>query len=526
MAYKTRVRDSAPIPNANDNNFGYRPTNGKIVGKNVIWNDKAVKKKPNVPTQKATRTDIKLNSAQPDYNRFNASHSPQFNTNPSQANSANSSHHFTSHTGAQPGFSVTEPKHDGGIIMSVFLWLISLSSLIGAVLLGANGRWQFLASIMLIWTGLWIGYLGHDRQKPRVGDCGVFTAILGLFAVLMTLGTQFSLPILSFVNCLAILAVFSLICALIVSSRIALIMSACFTVLSAYFHFTGTPASVLSIIAFPAIFTTQTLLAARLQSRLALIGVLTAGLYAGLGFIVALVMSGQISTLNGVTLAALIGTLQHQFGKAGQGENVFGAGLHVLAGWSLTIACGLVMQLYWYDPNIAFWQYLPLVAVDSFSVNALFFFCLAGVFMTGLVRWKQGQLGGVGVVIIPIICAGVALISLYAREINSYLDVVKPVVSTTPILPEYIGLAIASAILSSAIIMIVNSMRWRKSSMVGLGGLAIALQIYIIGRVDVLTSEAIIVFTIMILTAFSVAAVLMAKTLEDMPLIYDQVSHS
>jgi len=486
--YNGVVRDNKKISIANDNEVAYRRSQGNVLGRNVVWQDDEFQKRESA--QSAFRAKAQDNGPVRPFGKA--------------------------------AVSVTEAKYEGSLAFSLLLWITSISALIGSVIIDANGTAQFLASIIVIWMGLWVGYLGHDRQKSRLSDVGVFTAIIGVFSAILIIGSQFDIALLSMTNCLGIMSFIAFICAAIVHSGIALVTSACFLLLAAFLHFSGQAISPVAILAFPALWISQVLLASKFKSRLALGLIMGVGAYCIYNVITGAVTTGYLPTHLAVTVMVLLGVLQFQFGKVVQASQAFGGYLHILCGWLLAI-CGLIaLQFYWFEPRMVFWKAATLSNVNQIWMPLVMGLLTIGTLLACLMRWKHDNLKLSGVVIISGLFLAFGGIHLFSEDLYLYFQTNPPVIFSTQLNVMLIPMALACTVLTGAGMMIFNSFRWGRLAMLCAGFAAMAFQIYLISKADLFTPDNIITFILLAATALCVSVYLSSRTLSNIDVVDQQ----
>ena len=460
---------------ANDNEVAYRRSQGNVIGKNVLWQDETASSNNNPKQDKAQQRP---------FGQVNA-------------------------------VSVTEAKYGGGIALSLFLWLASLFALIASVVMDASGVVQFLTSIIVIWMGLWVGYLGHDRQKSRLSDLGVFTAITGIFSAILIIGSQFDIALLSMTNCLGIMSIIALICAVTVSSGIALIISASFLLMAAFLYFGGQAISPATLMSFPALWISQLFLASKFKSKLAIGLVMGVGAYSIYSGLSGAVNTGYVSAHLAIVLMTLLGVLLYQFGKAVQAAKGFGSYFHILGGWLFAIGGLIALQFYWFEPRLVFWKSATVSSYNDVFMPLTIGLLTIGTVVACLMRWKHDNLKLSGGIIISGLCLAFAGVHLFSEEIFGYFKTQSPVVFSTQISVMIIPMAIACAVLVAAGMMILNSFLWGRLAMLCAGFGALALQIFLISKSDLFTPDNIMIFVLLAFVAMSVCVFLSSRTLSD-----------
>ena len=409
--------------------------------------------------------------------------------------------------------SVKSEKRDESIALALTLWVISISATLWTFLFNLAGNQQLLASITLIWTGLWVGYLGQDRQKPRLGDFGTFTAILGFISALAAAALKMNIP-LSLADCIAVLTCVCLICSLLTESRIALILSACASLVGVYLHFLGEIAPY-AMIVFPAIWSTQLYQASKLRSFLATLGIILVGYYWIFGFTLHFLGTGDLAPKFASTLIFLFGTLQYRIGKAAEDEHAPYAMVHMLMGWGVACFGAIITQAIWYYPGLDLWNLqslqntLPQIQLGNIVWIGLGMAMLTGIFFANLARWKNGRLALSSGIAIVLLCALFAFTSIFEDNMTTLLQSITPQLTSL-----HIGFAIGAGVLSSAIAMTVNGIRLNKITMTIAALIVIGLQIVLLADSRLFALEDGVIFVMFLTFALCFTAALSGKAIK------------
>lgn len=416
-----------------------------------------------------------------------------------------------------PKVSVKSEKRQENISLALGLWLVTLAAVLWTAIYDIAGNKQLLASIALVWTGLWIGYIGQDRQKSRFGDLGTFTAIVGFVSALFAASSKMNIP-LSLVDCISVLTFVCLICSLLASSRIALILSACAALVGVYLHFQGQSAPF-AMMAFPAIWATQLYQASKLRSFLASCGVILVGYYWIYGFTTQFLQNGLISTLYATTLIFLFGAFQYAAGRAAEDEHAPYALLHKLMGWTLACVGAMATQVSWLFPGVDFWptrlnslgfaaETTPLVPGQATLWIGLGAVMIIGIFFANLVRWKNNRIAMVGVFTATVLCTAYGFTTVFEADIRKLLGSGADawgnswdILSST-----HIGFVMVAGVIASGMAMIGNGLRANKISLICVAALVLGAQFILIADPAFLTLGDVVIFGILFLIAVGITA--------------------
>jgi|GEM_PF-2308334 len=408
--------------------------------------------------------------------------------------------------------SVKSEKRDEGMGLAVLIWLGSIAALAWTFFYDIAGNQQLLASVALIWTGLWVGYLGQDRQKSHLGDFGTFTSILGFISALMAASMKMNIP-LSLADCISVLTIVCLICSLLAGSRIALIMSACSALLGVFLHFQG-QVSPYAMIAFPAIWSMQLYQASKLRSFLAALGVILVGYYWIFGFTYEFLQNGSLSTKYATTLIFLFGAFQYRAGKAAADEHAPYAMIHMLLGWCIACIGAMATQATWIYPDLEIWtqfsapQSLPLLSSGFSAWTALGVILIISIFFANLVRWKNNRLALSGVIAITLLCAMFAFTTVFETEVRGEILKLSAFLGD-----HHIGFAMGAGVIASAVAMAVNGARWQKTSMMCTAAIIFGAQIILLINPEFVTVNDASVFGFLLLVALCVTTALSGRSI-------------
>lgn len=409
--------------------------------------------------------------------------------------------------------SVKSEKRDEGMALAIILWLGSIGALIWTFLYDLSGNQQLLASTALICMGLWVGYLGQDRQRKRLGDLGTFTSILGFVSALMAASMKMNIP-LSLADCISVLTLVCLICSMLSGSRIALILSACSALFGVFLHFQG-QVSPYAMIAFPAIWSTQLYQASKLRSFLATLGVILVGYYWVFGFTLQFLELNILSAKYASTLIFLFGAFQYRTGKAAEDEHAPYAMIHMLMGWCVACIGAMATQACWMYPELIFWnnqnidpQVRPTALEDLSVWIGLGGAMLIGIFFANLVRWKNNRLALSSVFAITLLCMAFAFTTVFETQVQQQISTVSTSLSN-----HHIGFAIGAGIMASAIAMAVNGARWQKLSMICTASTILGAQLILLFNPDFFTLDDGVIFGALLLLSLCITTALSGRAI-------------
>lgn len=409
--------------------------------------------------------------------------------------------------------SVKSEKRDESVVIAAIIWLSAIVTLIWTAINDSNGIQQILASIGVIWMGLWVGYLGHDRRRPRLSDLGTFTALLGVVSVLMTVSLKMNAP-LSVADSTAIITAIALLCSVLAKSRIALLLSVCFGLLAAYQYFEGAKISY-ALFGFPVIWTAQLYQASKLRSKLATLASSIVGYYWLLGFAIMFINAGALRPVNAAVLLFLIGALQYRSGKAATDERGPHDLIHVVMGWGVAVLGAIAVQAYFLWPDMEIWH--TKTNINAYTSGPHLWMIgaallITGIFFANLVRWKNTKLSFFGVLFITLICTLFVGSILFEDSLKQFIAS-QAELNGVPI----IGFTFAAAVTASAIGLCINGARRGIISLILAGLAVLGLQVFILLRPEFFASgqavENGIIFGGLLIVAICMTALLSHKSL-------------
>jgi len=391
--------------------------------------------------------------------------------------------------------------------LGVFCWLGAIAATLFAFGQNLDGLPRMLSSTFLIWTGLWVGYIGQEKNYPRLSDIGIFSAVIGLVFGLFTAVTNFAVP-LSLSDSLSVIVLATLGISALLNSRIALIASISAALIMSALHLSNITLSVLAMMIYPAIWAMQIFLSSRLQSRLAIFATIFSGYYWLGGLALEQFKLGHIAPSLLACSLFIVGALQYRTGKAMNDEAAFGSSLHTSIGWLVAFLGAATIAHMWLFPESSLWQNTlssPLFVLGWKAATAVI---LGLIFLTGIIRIAHNQLTLTRAVLITLISALIPLTVWFkplldAALYNPAFDYDSPV----------IGLSICAALCASAVGFALNGVRRDKFIMVLSGLAGIAGLAFLLMRPEILTVENIIVFTVAAIVSFGVGGWIAGKNL-------------
>lgn len=357
------------------------------------------------------------------------------------------------------------------LALALVCWLAAVTSLAWSFYTGQSIGFRLFAAMATIWTALWSAYLAQDQYKPRLAELTVLTALIGFVCMLITASTQLGLP-LETPGGIAMFSGATLVVAFLTHSRIALMSSITACLCWAALYLDGYIAPSLTIMALPALWSGQVLLAARMASNISIFAA-TMVAYAWVGgYGYAQFIAGHVGPLFLASGTFMVASVHYRAAKAAEDEGFGGMALHILFSWCLAFAALLTLQHFYLHPTRSPW-------VDGVETSALLkagWAALVGgslgiIACAGLVRRRHGQMT---------LFAVLSQTLLYALipAVVWFKDIVALQFETHSGLPASpgLGMFLAGLIFASAFIFSLNSVRRDRIPLALFGFIAIALE--------------------------------------------------
>ncbi len=364
----------------------------------------------------------------------------------------------------------TTSRNGSALWVSILLWGGIICAAIWAYYSGQPIGVRLLASIALIWFGLWLSYLSQNHKRTRIGELAIISALAGFVAILMTAVTQLGLP-LSLSGALFTFVTAALIVAWLNLSNIALIASiaGCFT--WAALHLDGYIAPSVLMFFLPALWSGQLLLGAKMRSTMSLLAALMIAYGWLIGATLQAFQAGHISPLFLAGGTYLIGSMHMRVAKAMEDEGLSVMGTQVLIGWTIGTLGLLGVAKFALDPSTTVWtessHTAPLLRLGWLMMMA---FSVAIIFLSGLVRRRHAQMTLPAILIMTLIYMIVPTAIWFMEGLPAlFTDLTD--VQFFPLS----GIILSGIILGSALVFSFNSMRRGRyiHTVVGLGSIAL-----------------------------------------------------
>jgi len=391
-----------------------------------------------------------------------------------------------------------EQKTTASLKLTLSLWVTALVLTLFAFIFDAGTGPKVLASITLLWAGLWGNYVSADHERWRLSELTILSAIGGLIGAVTVSANYFKLG-MTLVDGLILMSIVPLVLGYILKSRICVLASICAGLVWAGLNFSGLAAASIAMLAFPFICLAQFYTGTRIRSKLAVtLSVSTAYIWL-IGFMANFWLQGQLPLTFAVTLLFIIGAAHHRSGKAAEDLKLTGCNIHIYAGWIAAITGAIGFQYFWLNPDAVVASTATLSAFGLSLWKLTVGLSLAVIFISGVVRHKSSQITIPGIFLLTLASALIPLmlwVPQWPRNVIAHL----PGMSLMPT----IGIFMGAAIVAVAIGMGLNGIRRRSLPMMGLAITAITAQAYLLLNPLFLTFDNVIVFISGFLAALAV----------------------
>ena len=286
-------------------------------------------------------------------------------------------------------------------------------------------------------------------------------------------------------------------------SRFALLFSIAASLLWVAYSFANPAVQSLLFFAFPAIWSMQTYLGSRVQSRFAIILSNIAGYYWLIGHGLAFMTIGAISPTMALSALFMAGIVHYRGGKAAEDEGAFGHETHTYFGWAFAMIGAVFISHYWLFPDNVLWQNMKASALGSVGWKVAIALGIAATALSMMVRWKHYRVSALGAAIVTVICALIPAVQWWETPLRRAFES-APSLAASPT----IGLLIAAGTLTAALSVAVNGVRRNRIQMVLAGLIGVGAQGLLLANPALVTFENIAIFSVAICLAVCAAALL------------------
>lgn len=371
--------------------------------------------------------------------------------------------------------------------LALIFWAGAGLLILAAISLDTGAAFKTLASLSLLWTGIWTSYVSADHGWWRVSEISVVTALGGLMGGILTAATYFGLG-LTFADGLMLTTILPLPIGYLLRSRICVLASICASLILASITIIGLVELSSFMIFMPIILTVQIIVATKIQSGMAItLAVITAYYWAGtltfLGW-----SADNIPLTFAATALFAMGVAHHRSGKVSEDKKIAGSSIHIYTGWIAAMIGALAFQYLWITPEALQNETASLSAAGLGSWKALILASLTIIFCSSIIRYKHTQMSLPGIFLLTASAALLPLLLWFPSWPQNMVAIV-PEINVT----EAIGVLIGSAILAASIGMMLNGARRHSLVMMCLGMALLFAEAAILVRPNLITIDNIVI---------------------------------
>jgi len=379
-------------------------------------------------------------------------------------------------------------KTTDSLKISSFIWTAVMVMTFAVFALKLSTAPKILATLGLCWTGLWNSYVSADHGRWRTSELSIVSAISGFMAALILGANHFGVGV-TLSDGLMLMSVLPLVLGKILKSRISILTSICATLLWAILSFTDFVETSRLMLLFPVIFAAQIYLGTKINSGLAIILSVITAYYWLASFVIAYWGSDDLPLTFASALLFTIGVAHHRLGKASEDTKLTGSSVHIYVGWIAAIIGALGFQYFWLDPNALATSTATLNVQGLALWKAAIIISLAGVFISGIIRYKHSQITRMGILLLTLVSSLIPMMLWFPQwPQNIAANIVG--LSAVPSLGIFIG----AAICATAIGMALNGVRRHSHWMVAMALITLVIEAFLMVKPHLITLDNIVIF--------------------------------
>jgi len=372
--------------------------------------------------------------------------------------------------------TLLKPSRSQSLNITLTVWLGSVLLALGSFFFEVSTAIKALASLAVLWGGLWCSYVSADHGHWRLSELAVVTALGGLLGAVTTAANVFGLG-LSFMDGLILMSILPLFIGSLMKSRICVLASILSALAWAMFTFSDATSLTGAAMLLPFIFAGQLYVASRIKSGLAIATAIATGYYVLLSLGHSLWSAGNLPLTFAAAALFIIGVAHHRSGKAAEDHHITGSALHIHLGWLAAMSGALVFQSLWLSPELLSKSTSSLSVGGLTTWKVLTLAALTIIFCSGVMRYKQSQITFFGIFLLTLASAILPMMLWFPAWPQS-LATALPGIDVM----QSVGVMIGASILAMGIGMILNGARRHSTLMIGMGLCAIVAQAYLLPR--------------------------------------------
>lgn len=405
------------------------------------------------------------------------------------------------------GKSFGKTSATGSLKLTLGCWAAALTMMLTTFLFGAGTDLKVLASLSLLWAGLWSSYVCADHGRWRLSELSVVTALGGLMGAIVTsanfLGLGFTLA-----DGLMLMSIMPLLIGFILKSRICVLASICTSLVWAALSFAGLTEFSNIMLLLPPIWAAQIFTATKIQSGMAItLAVLTAYYWAA-----NLIFMGWSADNLPLTFAAaalfITGTAHHRSGKAAEDKQIAGSSIHIYMGWIAAMLGAMGFQYFWLSPDAVQNSTATLSPEGLGLWKGVILMGLAVIFSSAILRYKYSQITLAGIFLVTATSALLPLMLWFPVWTQKTAAAILGISA----MPTF-GILIGAGVLAASAGMVLNGVRRHSPIMMGLGIAALFGEAYLLIKPEIITIDNIVIFATGLLASLAIGAAIAGSSL-------------
>ena len=405
------------------------------------------------------------------------------------------------------GKAVNADVNTRSLTLTLGCWAAAIIMVLATLFLETGAGLNVLASLALLWAGLWSSYVCADHGKWRLSEISVVTALGGLMSAIIVSANFLGFG-LTLTDGLLLMSITALLIGYILKSRICVLASICACLLWAALSFTGITEFSTVMIVFPVIWAVQVMTATKIRSGMAITLAVLTGYYWAVSFIFENWSAGNLPLTFAAAIIFVIGTAHHRSGKAAEDKEITGSLIHIYAGWVAAMIGAIGFQYFWLSLDALQSSTATLSPQGLGLWKGVTLAALVVIFCGAIIRYKHSQITLAGIFLVTAVSAIIPMI-LWLPALTQKTVVAIPGMSAMPT----IGILIGSGILAAAIAMALNGVRRHSPIMIGLGIAVMFTQAYLLIKPEFMTLDNLVVFGAGLLASLAIGATIAGSSL-------------
>lgn len=393
------------------------------------------------------------------------------------------------------------------LTLTIGCWAAAVIMMFAALFLETGAGLKVLASLALLWAGLWSSYVCADHGRWRLSEISVVSALGGLMSAIIVSANFLGFG-LTLTDGLLLMSLTPLLIGYILKSRICVLASICASLLWAALSFTGIIEFSNIMIVFPAIWAAQIMTATKIRSGMAITLAVLTGYYWAVSFIFESWIAGNLPLTFAAATIFVVGTAHHRSGKAAEDKKITGNSIHIYIGWAAAIIGAIGFQYFWLSPDALQSSTATLSPQGLGLWKGVTLAALAVIFCGAIIRYKYSQITLPGIFLVTAVSAIIPMM-LWFPALTQKSVAAIPGVNAMPT----IGILIGSGVLAAALAMVLNGIRRHSPIMMALGIAAIFTQAYLLIKPEFITLDNLVVFGAGLLASLAISATIAGSSL-------------